>query len=544
MSTSYNLIPGATAVGVGFNALGALNSTSLMSQIYLMTELDNQTWQDPNSEQTYAVPDNMSVLNVSSGAGSANVFQDASSYQQSIAQDAQIDFEYGEFSGQLSEAYSNITSEQNSVYYGVYSQSWNSWQVNLASNDLSNVDPAILSSKLYTNVPSVFDQSNPQAFFDFFDYYGTHYVKQVSVGGRLDYYLAIDQSYSSDTTTLEANVSLEYNAVFIDASAQASVDWSTLSQNWANSRQVSLNTVGGNDQILVQATPEYDTNNSGDFQNWLAGVNDSPSITQYTLGNISDLWSDPDTINAVNQAVSYYLNQVIIAEAMLTVIGGSTTAMNEINESASMSITIAGNAISPATTVAPEPDTQYFTQNAASGNAVDGVINAGWQIAIYNSALTTQKFSNIYYLGSFTDAPTMYSQMMSDLDNVNLQADDYFIAACNMPSNETPNSGFLAWLQNFGATLQNWQNYIGPCGYYYNIGYTCIGQYQSPTSAVEGFNSTEPDPSDDSFQTSYNVQSLVFMNPSQSNAAPVKSKSSNIAFRGIKTGQKQVLATN
>ncbi len=437
-TTTNNVIPGASAVGMGFNALQTYSIGSLTTNIFVQTFNNSTTYTDPNSGIIYSVPDNINFYNTSKGIGSAQVFQDISSFQESLSEEAQIAVTYGAFSGQASEAYNSISNEQNSSYYGLYSESWNSWNIGLGSTGSAGINSNITGSQLYVNMPSSFDptnQENVQAFFQFFDTYGTHYVDQVAVGGRLDYYLTIDQSYSSDMQTLQANVELEYNAVFVDASAQASVDWGTLSQNWASSRQSQLSVTGGDDQILVVTSPDYGTNCSDVFTQWLNGVNKNPAITTFILGNISDLWQG-DTAVAVDQAVAFYLNQVVMSTAIINCVG------QEVN---SMSIYVAGNTIVPNPPVTAVQDTNVPNAedtNDSNNYLNDSFINAGWQIAVFDSTLQTQKFCNSYYLGAFADGPTMYKQIMTDLGAITFDANDYLITSSTIPSGEFPTAAF------------------------------------------------------------------------------------------------------
>src|SRR5260370_1861646 len=89
------------------------------------------------------------------------------------------------------------------------------------------------------NLPCRLHPLNQEQFFTVFRKFGTHFVAQVTLGGSLYYYLAVEKSYTQNETQVEANVTLEYKAVFTSSKATASAEWQTLGQTWADSRIVA-----------------------------------------------------------------------------------------------------------------------------------------------------------------------------------------------------------------------------------------------------------------------------------------------------------------
>lgn len=101
-------IPGADALGFGFNILGDYDVSSVTTQIFAHQNMNAQQWTYAGTGITYEVPDNTSVFNDTSSTGSAMVFDSRQQFQSYFSTKSSAAASYGAFSGQFDLAYSQV----------------------------------------------------------------------------------------------------------------------------------------------------------------------------------------------------------------------------------------------------------------------------------------------------------------------------------------------------------------------------------------------------------------------------------------------------
>jgi hypothetical protein len=475
-------IPGVGVLGYGFDALGSYDVSSVTQEIFTHQTMDAEDWEYQPSGITYQVPDNTSIIPFTTTSGSGQVFSTQQQYQGYLAAKAGISGSYGGFSGAFNFAYSQTLNTQRSWYYGLYEAEYTGWKLGLADQSASWVSSDFAEDPDVEVLPTTFTPANEDLFFAVFRKFGTHFVAQVTLGGALTYYVAVQRSYSSDEQKVEANVSLEYKAVFMSTKATAEAEWQQLGQTWASSRLVKVDAVGGSAAALNALDPGYGDSDSTEVSSWAQDVMSNPNVTDFELRPLSLLFSG-DRATAVDQAIEAYLNGAVLVYANSDYTpsrgpGGS-------NFTTSSGIVVNG------TPMRPDPAVPQPTPTIYGGNVVCPI--AGYQIALLDPSDMTPILSHIYYQewDPWVNEPKVYDAIMADLDQVSATGYLAFVAGFAIDLMNYPSTGFAQWLGTVGASLSGWRQYISFTGSPGQASYVCLGkQGWLPGRAVEGFAAT------------------------------------------------------
>eukprot|EP00756_Hemistasia_phaeocysticola_P025158 Hpha_TRINITY_DN15990_c0_g8::TRINITY_DN15990_c0_g8_i1::g.74369::m.74369 len=143
------------------------------------------------------------------------------------------------------------------------------------------------------------DPADQQAWFDFFQKYGTHYVSEVSFGGQMKMYTFVQSTVRSDDVITEADWNFNVGAQFMNNSG--------IGFSFANEhQQESFNKFGDYtfDQHFIsiggdQSVTVYDQ--------WLKTVQASPAPIQTTVKPLSELLAPAGLSSTFEDAFSAYL---------------------------------------------------------------------------------------------------------------------------------------------------------------------------------------------------------------------------------------------
>ncbi|HVZ96678.1 MAG TPA: MAC/perforin domain-containing protein [Chitinophagaceae bacterium] len=466
-----NTIPGADALGFGFNILGDYDYSSITSQLFIHKNSNASQYTYQPTNLTYAVPDNISVITNTNTTGSTQVFSSRQQFQNYFSAKAKVSGSYAGFSGQFSAAYSQTQQSDKSFYYCLSETEFTGWELLLSSQSSDWLSTAFTEDPIVQNLPSNFSKQNREQFFEMFRKFGTHFISKVTLGGNLYYYVAVEDSFSSNEQQVQVNVSLEYKAVFFSASASAESDWKQLGQNWANSRIVKVDAVGGDTSVLNALDPGYGDSDGNLVTTWAAAVMSNPSVVIFQLTSIAQLFTG-DRAAAVSQALEAYMNGAIVANANADFV----PARNPQNGwyVTSSSIILNGSIISPDPVVPQPPPTIWHW-----GNGVNiAVPIGGFQIAFFDPTSFEVLMSHIYFTDntSLQTEQQVYATMMKDIDAVTQTGYLCVVSVFGMDLMNYPSPAFATWLSTCGAALTDWKKYISFCGSPGLISYVCIGK--------------------------------------------------------------------
>jgi hypothetical protein len=289
-------------------------------------------------------------------------------------------------------------------------------------------------------LPSSFSSDTQGAFFRFFDRYGTHYVSQVKVGGRLYYYVAVAKSFLKNTEKIGTDVTLEFNALLVSGKAQSKAEWSTLTKAWTQNRTVHIEAVGGAPDTLLLAAPEFDDNRSAIFSKWVDSIKSDPATIDFELRPITALFPAEQS-EVIEQAMNaYFADNLLVVESR-----SSNLPFPEPPKPTHLPVVTLGSSIRP--DVPPRH-------------------NFGFQLVVLKpEADNYSVFLNKYYsidLYLTNDYTAIYSQMLTDLLRGGYTQAGFLIvlASFNWSWQAPPTSDFYAFLRSAGAgsALQSWMD--------------------------------------------------------------------------------------
>jgi len=145
------------------------------------------------------------------------------------------------------------------------------------------------------NLPNYYDRD---AYVNFVRTYGTHYTNGALMGGRLAMDMQIASTYFSKKSMNE--IISEAKSNFIIVSMHKGSKTSTQSVDSQFSKFVNMTKYIEGGDILG----DYDAYH---FSDWVKTIKNNPSVIDYTVGEISDLISDPVKKANIERAIDDYL---------------------------------------------------------------------------------------------------------------------------------------------------------------------------------------------------------------------------------------------
>src|SRR6185436_5545444 len=98
------------------------------------------------------------------------------------------------------------------------------------------------------------------------------------------------------------------------ASAEAQATWKQVGESWASSRDVKVDCVGGSNEMLNILLPGFGANHETAYKAWLNSAEARPSVVDFDLRLISELFS-ANKATAVQQAINAYLLHKLFLES-------------------------------------------------------------------------------------------------------------------------------------------------------------------------------------------------------------------------------------
>ncbi len=440
-----DMLPGASALGMGFNVLGSADLTSIKQQIFAHESVNADSYKFPGTGETYSLPDNTIVIpNVNSG-GEVNVFRSKAEVQKHFATEASVEASAGAFSGQFDASYSETFNSNKSYLYSLYSFNSTGWDAVLADQSPEWLSDDFVNDADVATLPAEFTPENAEQFYRVFRKFGTHYVSAITAGGKLDYSVAVDSSFESNETKVAAKVSMEYDALFAAGSAKSSAEWDQLGKSWVDNRQVRFHAVGGDPGIIGQiaVTPQPGESDGDVVSAWTKSVMKNPSVVSFKLTPLSNVFSGAKE-DAVKRAIASYTDATVSATGQWFC---TDTAGEDSNCAMTTTIMANGSEIIPpmAPPVVPQ---------------ATGVI----QIALLDPITLQPILNKEYFQPILHPTPDVYRAIMKD---INVTGGDGYVCvvaatAVNVtPSQDSPTDPspeFRNWLASCGASQSKWKN--------------------------------------------------------------------------------------
>lgn len=230
------------------------------------------------------------------------VFLNREEYQRSAALKVDAKGAYGAFSGSFELSFGTEFSAFSERTAAMQTYSSHLWTLRL---DDKTPSARLLQSAEYRRVPAVFNRQNAAAFYEFFDRFGTHVVREVVLGGSLEYAMMIDRTQTSDKKTIEAKVRAEYGAFFSGSASASQVDEV---KKFSQHRRSTLRLRGGDTSAIQLLNPDAPRDMSAEFRAWVDSIPNKPWLVSKKLSRIDDFLDWGDRKAAVTTALDLYLS--------------------------------------------------------------------------------------------------------------------------------------------------------------------------------------------------------------------------------------------
>lgn len=318
------ILPGASSLGFGFNIVTAVSPTTFKAQIVSL-DLANSTpitINTPNGPLYFSVPGNVSEVDRNIYSLTFNTFTSQSDYDTYMSAKASVEASGWGYSASFDATYSSLTEGDTTNFYGLVEADTILWDTQLNSFTGDMITSEFLTALM--QLPATFNgtAAQQQAYFSFFDIWGTHIVNQSRVGGSLNYLVTTTDESQLTTQAAHANMTLEYNALFVDASASASADWNSMNSSWFSARKTYLTYVGGSSEVLKAVvlptlpTWQPDYSSSALVKAWADTLTQNPSVVSVSLIPIYSLAAGLGTTPQEKAMYRNFSNQLETALAV------------------------------------------------------------------------------------------------------------------------------------------------------------------------------------------------------------------------------------
>jgi hypothetical protein len=281
-------------LGFGFNIYGRMDLSDGVTESVVMATDDNLVT---------SPPDQATIHN-------SHVSSSREEVTEQFAASVGLNYSSIAFDGEFSAKYNQDSESSSEVMYGMYEVLHPVASTRLLSTDTNQYSGTFGSDPDVVGLPDTFDPANPEQFFRIFRRYGTHFVTEITLGGRLSAYTTAKLTKEIDSSKATADMRVEYEALFGSASANASTEWAKVESSWGSDRNVSFETIGGDAQGLANFVPDYNASAGDQVAAWLGSVKDNPGIINYRLAELSKLFVG-QTALAVHKAIDAFLSSII-----------------------------------------------------------------------------------------------------------------------------------------------------------------------------------------------------------------------------------------
>ncbi len=244
----------------------------------------------------YEVPVGVSFVPNPTPARDANtaVGSDQSEYTQQLALSVGASGSYGLFSASMEMNYGSSISVESSTYYASCIETGQAYTLGFHVSDVDKTgDDPNKNFKVSDSLKAAFDEleidddgSNAREFFDF---WGTHVVSGISMGGQTSFSMYGSSEYWETTQDFEGSAEAKYGTV----SGSTSFDYSSSSSEEHVESNQSLFVTGGDTGLL--STDQGDENSTLSYDEWFNSIQGNEAwygFTQDGLSRISSFCND------------------------------------------------------------------------------------------------------------------------------------------------------------------------------------------------------------------------------------------------------------
>ena len=308
---SVPLLPGVGSLGQGFDIFGRYDDSSLKAPLFDFDVDDDLGVRIEAPGGTCLRPFNTQTNFAANPArGAALVFSSRAEYVEHLEVKADVNASDRAFTGAFSFAFNVDKKEEQNFSYALYEYEKQLWSIQIVDPSAKNLAAHVLDDPAFREVPTVYTPQNAHLFYRLFHKYGTHFVRSVDVGARLNYCVTAKKSFLSEKTAIQTKLDAEIDAVFLSAAAHASANWSKAGKDWTDSRQIRIDVLGGDNARLAALRPGYEQNYKQVFDDWVSTLATRPGTINFRLSPIEELFPGDQAEQVRRAAASYADSQL------------------------------------------------------------------------------------------------------------------------------------------------------------------------------------------------------------------------------------------
>jgi hypothetical protein len=235
----------------------------------------------------------------------------------------------------------------------------------------------------------------------------------------------------------------EYKGVFGKVKADAESNWKSLGENWAKNRIVNVRAQGGSTALLNSLEPGFKEWKGDAYNQWISSLASEPGVTGFKLRAVSELFLSSKK-PLIEKALTEYLKGGLIVSA------DREAAVGKRQDFITYPTIINVAGVIKPTSQPPTPERPYIDV-------------AGVQLVLLDPETHKEFLNKVYYVTPLLPATVqkMYNDIIADINKIT--ASDYYCAfsVFGLESPFYPPPEIVSWLNECGAKLSAWQQYIG-----------------------------------------------------------------------------------
>ncbi|NWD06553.1 MAC/perforin domain-containing protein [Pseudomonas gingeri] len=176
---------------------------------------------------------------------------------------------------------------------------------------LDAVSAATLSPKFTTEVarlPTVFSHEEAHKFYRFFDMFGTDVVTSITLGGTLYFQALVKKSKVTELEKIKIELEAEYGIFF---TADGSIDDTVERKQYMESRDASVTTEGGDNDIFSDAIFTKPKKYDNKTNQWVASVGKKPVVVGREFKPVHAFIADDKRRIAAQTALDHYMGRYL-----------------------------------------------------------------------------------------------------------------------------------------------------------------------------------------------------------------------------------------
>jgi hypothetical protein len=294
----------ANYLGQGFDITGTYELPE--SVILPVVDANKATWVEFEFlGRKYSVPSFAKASTETKGGYTEAVVSTREELQNSIAVTAKVAAGYGAFSGEIDASYGQDLTSSSEHDYGYYN-----YYARLAVLNMDLVKARTMLTKDFLErceeLPAQVNADTLEEFELFFHDYGMYVTGALSIGGSLEYSVAIKKDSGASLSSIKASLKAEYQGVLFSGELSGSLTKTDSWKRYQENRQVSISLRGGDPALISELAgtnvnaPTTKTVTSHKL--WLESLKTAPAVSDFSLIGIWELIPDAKKRKLVSDA--------------------------------------------------------------------------------------------------------------------------------------------------------------------------------------------------------------------------------------------------